>query len=367
MALITQSEREYYEGHQLFTGNGSTTTFTLTFTPLPTAESKFRVFIDGTEQDDDLHSYNSSTGVVTFTSAPANNAVIKVQLENPNTGNYRYISLDNIVNNFMVSYVGDGKIIDNARKLDVLFHTKRAIQEFSYDITRVEKIFEVTIPEGLSLPVPQDYVNYVKLAWSDDNGLERIIYPTNQTSNPSKSALQDTDAAYLYDNDNSLLLAEREITKSFKGIETNAALGSSSADDYFAQNPTYSDSIIGYGRRYGSSPENLQVNGVFVYDEVNGRFSFSSNLVGKNLLMHYVSDGLGTDAEMQIHKMAEEAVYKYVAHAILSAKTNVPEYIVNRFRRERRAAMRNAKLRLSNIKLNELSQIMRGKSKHLKH
>jgi hypothetical protein len=106
---------------------------------------------------------------------------------------------------------------------------------------------------------------------------------------------------------------------------------------------------------------------VFVYDEVNGRFSFSSNLVGKNLLMHYVSDGLGTDAEMQIHKMAEEAVYKYVAHAILSGKANVPEYIVNRFRRERRAAMRNAKLRLSNIKLNELSQIMRGKSKHLKH
>ena len=30
MALITQSEREYYEGEQLFTGDGSDTTFTLT-------------------------------------------------------------------------------------------------------------------------------------------------------------------------------------------------------------------------------------------------------------------------------------------------------------------------------------------------
>ena len=367
MGLITQSEREYYEGEQLFTGDGSDTTFTLTFTPLPTAESKFRVFLDGIEVDDDLHSYNSSTGVITFTTAPGNGVIIKVLLENPNTGNYRYISLDNIVNNFMVSYVGDGKIIDNARKLDVLFHCKRAIQEFSYDITRVEKIFEVTIPASLSLPVPQDYVNYVKLAWADDNGLERTIYPARQTSRPSKSALQDTDSAYLYDNDNSLLLADAEITKSFEGIETNPSLGSSSSKDYFAQNPTYSDSIIGYGRRYGSDPENLQINGVFVHDEVNGKFGFSSNLSGKNLLLHYVSDGLGTDAEMQIHKMAEEAVYKYVAHAILSAKANVPEYIVNRLRRERRAAMRNAKLRLSNIKLNELSQIMRGKSKHLKH
>ena len=106
---------------------------------------------------------------------------------------------------------------------------------------------------------------------------------------------------------------------------------------------------------------------MFVNDEANGQFGFSSNLSEKILTIHYISDGLGTDAEMQIHKMAEEAVYKYVAHAILSAKANVPEYIVNRFKKERRATMRNAKLRLSNIKLNELSQIMRNKSKHLKH
>ena len=70
---------------------------------------------------------------------------------------------------------------------------------------------------------------------------------------------------------------------------------------------------------------------------------------------------------MQIHKLAEEALYKYVAYAILTTKSNVPEYIVNRYKRERRAAMRNAKLRLSNIKLRELTQIMRGKSKQIKH
>ena len=369
MALITQSEREYYEGYQLFTGDGTEDAFTLTFTPLPTAATKFRVYYDGLEQDDDgVSSYSSSTGVITFGSAPADGVIIKVQLETANTGNYRYISLDNIVNNFLVGYVGDGKIIDNARKFDIIFHAKRAIQEFSYDITRVEKIFEQDIPSTLVIPMPQDYVNYVKLSWIDDNGLERRIYPTSETSRPNKAALQDTDAAYLYDDDNSLLLSDNSTTiDNFEGIETNAALGSSSADDYFAQNPTYSDSIIGYGRRYGSLPEQLQVNGVFVHDEANGQFGFSSNLSGKPLTLHYVSDGLGTDAEMQIHKLAEEAVYKHIAHAILASKANIPEYIVNRFRRERRATMRNAKLRLSNIKLTEITQVMRGKSKHLKH
>ena len=367
MGLITQTAREYYEGHQLFTGDGSTTTFTLTFTPLPSAESEFRVFINGSEIDNDLHSYNSSTGVVTFTTAPANNAAIKILLDSPNTGNYRYISLQDIINNFLITYVGDGKIIDHVLRQDILFHAKRAIQEFSYDISRVEKIQEVQIPSTLVVPMPQDYVNYVKLSWIDDNGLERIIYPTNQTSRPFQSILQDSDGDYLYDNDNSLLLGTSETSRLFQGIETNAALGSASANDYFTHNSDYSDSIIGYGRRYGSTPEHLQVNGVFVHDEVNGQFGFSSNLAEKILTIHYVSDGLGTDAEMQIHKMAEEALYKHIAYAVLSSKQNVPEYIINRFRRERRAAMRNAKLRLSNIKLAEIAATMRNKSKQIKH
>ena len=69
---------------------------------------------------------------------------------------------------------------------------------------------------------------------------------------------------------------------------------------------------------------------------------------------------------MQVHKYAEDAIYKYISHAIASTKANYPEYIINRFRKERRAAMRNAKLRLSSLKLDELTQVMRGKSKRIK-
>ena len=70
---------------------------------------------------------------------------------------------------------------------------------------------------------------------------------------------------------------------------------------------------------------------------------------------------------MQVHKFAEEAMYKHIAHAILATKKDVPEYLVNRFKKEKRAATRQAKLRLSNIKIEELTQILRGKSKHIKH
>ena len=71
--------------------------------------------------------------------------------------------------------------------------------------------------------------------------------------------------------------------------------------------------------------------------------------------------------EPVFHKFVEEAAYKWIAYAILSTRINVPEHIVNRFKRERFAETRKAKLRLSNIKLEEITQVLRGKSKHIKH
>jgi len=60
-------------------------------------------------------------------------------------------------------------------------------------------------------------------------------------------------------------------------------------------------------------------------------------------------------------------MYMHIAYSILSGRANIPEYIVNRFKRDRSSALRNAKIRLSNIKLSEFTQIMRGKSKWIKH
>ena len=360
MGLITQSEREYYEGEQLFTGDGSDTTFTLTFTPLPTAESKFRVFLDGLEVDDDLHSYNSSTGVITFTTAPGNGVIIKVLLENQNTGNYKYISLDNIVNNFMVSYIGDGKIIDNARKLDVLFHCKRAIQEFSYDTLKSEKSQEIEIPPSLKMKLPHDYVNYVQFSWKDNAGVERIIYPARKTSNP-KAILQDGNYNYVFGDDNTLLTVEdSETWKAFKANSDN---------DNTVENVSGpdTDATLAEGRRYGLTPEHAQFNGLFFIDNSRGYAFFSSDLNGKVITIKYISDGLGTEDEMRVHKFAEEAIYKYIAHAILASRVNTPEYVVARFKKERRAAIRQAKLRLSNLKIEEINLVMKNKSKIIKH
>ena len=60
-------------------------------------------------------------------------------------GDYQFVSLENIISNFMISYVGEGKIIPKVKRTDVLFHAKRALQELSYDTLKSIKSQEITL------------------------------------------------------------------------------------------------------------------------------------------------------------------------------------------------------------------------------
>ena len=102
-------------------------------------------------------------------------------------------------------------------------------------------------------------------------------------------------------------------------------------------------------------------------NERDGKMSFSSNLAGKLIVLEYISDGLAYDLDTKVPKMAEEAMYAYILHAIIASRIGQPEYIVQRLKKEKSAKLRNTKIRLSNIKLDEIVQVMRGKSKWIKH
>ena len=101
-----------------------------------------------------------------------------------NFGNYQFTSLDDIINQFMVVYVGDQKLIIKASRVDVAFHAQRGLQEFSFDTLKSVKSQEILLPASLQMILPHDYVNYTKLSWVDSAGIKHPLYPTNSTSNP---------------------------------------------------------------------------------------------------------------------------------------------------------------------------------------
>ena len=374
--LGTTTEQSYYSQSQSFTATSGQTAFILTkthFPTIPAAVTDFDVFVDGTlisrtAYDGTSYALSGSgasqVGTLTFDSGQTVGAIVLV-VENQSAeayGGYQHVSLDDIISNFIVAYVGTEKIINRVRRADVAFHAQRALQEFSYDTLKSTKSFELEVPPTLVVPLPQDYVNYVKISWVElETGTERILYPTRNTSNP-RSILQDSDYNLLFDSSTGALLESFESTpwtKYKSNVDTSAN------DDVSDTAGRTADSYI--GNRFGLDPETAQINGVFYIDQVRGNVHFGSNISGKTVIIKYISDSLGTDAEMVVHKFAEEAMYKHLAHAILATKSNVPEYLVARFKKEKFAATRVAKLRLSNLKSEELAQVMRNKSKQIKH
>jgi len=365
MGLITETNAQYYSGQQAFTtaGGAGPHTFTCTFNTnlIDLPVSNYTITNNGSTIG--VAEYSVSENIITITSTlVVGNIVVKLSqsaIDN-NYGSYEYISLNDIINNFIVAYIGAGKLIPSAKRTDIMFHAKRGLQEFSYDTLKSIKSQELTIPPSLSIVIPQDYVNYVKCSWIDNAGAKHIIYPTRVTSNPTELPLQDNDGIHSQDSDGENTLANQSLTE--EKWKNRSLTTDFQPNDY---RDSTNEGLI--GQRYGLQPEEAQVNGMFTINERTGTFSFSSDLAGKLIILEYISDNLAYDADMKLPKMAEQAMYMHIAYSILSGRAGIPEYVVNRFKRDRSSALRNAKIRLSNIKIEEIAQVFRNKSKWIKH
>ena len=282
-------------------------------------------------------------------------------------GSYEYTRLSDVIDNFLIAYVGPGKLITSVKRSNVVFHARRGLQEFSYDTLKSIKSSELTVPPSLSLTIPQDYVNYVGLGWVDGLGVLHPMYPTNNLNqSPYRTPAQDDLGNPIQDSNDSNAEVTSQMNATWDKTNPKLISGGFTNDVQGANvlNRSVYDGAL--GQRYGQDPVTSQSNGWFKINEREGTFSFTSNLANKLILLQYISDGNAYDLDARIPKMAEEALYAHIIHAILATSANTQEYIVQRFKRERTAKLRNAKIRLSNIKISEITQVMRGKSKWLK-
>jgi hypothetical protein len=394
--LITETNEEYYVGQKVF-NLGAAETMTLFATNFNTT------LTDGVygQYQRNYYLQTSTDSGVTWTtvnsevSTATTNTIVSGTNASPvalgpsimvrvvlfitavenNYGGYQYITISDIVNNFLVAYVGAGKLIPSVKRTDVIFHAKRGLQEFSYDTLKSVNSIELTIPDSLSLPIPQDYVNYVRLSWIDQLGVKHIIYPANNlTINPVQSPQQDSAGGLIQDSDGTNIQLDSQTEARWNTNDTNYITGIFNSNevnqgyDWWGYGQGYAWGYGGYfGRRYGLDPITTQGNGWFSISERTNSFAFSSNLANQLVVIEYISDGLAYGENSRVPKLAEDAMYAHLVYSILSTRSNQPEYIVRRWKQDRYAKLRNAKIRLSNLKIGELTQVMRGKSKMIKN
>ncbi len=307
-------------------------------------------------------------------------------------GYYQRLNLEDIINNFIVAYTGEGKILAKIPRHEVAFWAQRAVQEFSYDILHADHNIEVELnPDTLQVPLPQDFVSLVKITYTGADGQEYTAHAA-QGTRAKQAILQDDTYEYNYDSDGELLYADQdEGTKRWqdpqndfaqRDIARNYFYGSEYDEEY-----NYYSFYSYQGRRYGTEPQYDNQNGEYVLDLVNGIIYFGSDFATSQfssvptasgsdqnntaylINIRYISDGLAENGDLTkvyVPKLAEDAVYAFILYRLAMLRASSAA-IAPLYKKEASAKMRNAKIRLTDYKLEEITQVMRGKAKWIKH
>jgi hypothetical protein len=293
-----------------------------------------------------------------------------VQPEDANWGSYQYVSLQDIVNNFLLMYSGNHSLVNNEERFKVLFHAKRAIQELNYDAFKEIKVLELTVPDMLRYILPSDYVNWVRISLYKDGWLRPLTENIQTLS--SKAYLQDNTGRILFDQYGNALSPQYSdidfdrLTKTKKSIYLNQGNQFNGQLGWNYDGMWYFDYNI--GTAYGLNTETANFNPTFNVDRKGGVINFDSSMSGQQCILEYVSDGMeqGDNSLITVNKLFEKYIYASIQYDILSSKLGVQEYIVSRARKEKSALLRNAKIRISNIHPGRLLMNLRGLDKQIK-
>ena len=291
--------------------------------------------------------------------------------EDENWGSYQYVSLYDIVNNFMLMYAGNHSLVNNEERFKILFHAKRAIQELNYDAFKEIKVLELSVNDTLRYVLPSDFVNWVRISMYRDG----LLYPLSENiqTQSAKAYLQGSKGEILFDSDGNAISPE------FSNLDFDRIKGTKQSiyldknNGMFSGQPGYNVDgawyfSYGIGAKFGLNTETANANPTFSIDRKSGVINFSSSISNNLVVLEYISDGMesGDDSKITVNKLFEEYVYAAIEYAILGSKLNVQEYVVRRMMKRKTALLRNAKIRISNIHPGRLLMNMRGQDKWIK-
>ena len=270
-------------------------------------------------------------------------------------GEYQYVTLKEVVDNFMMSRDSDDHHGTVAR-YKVVFQAMRGLRELYYDVLREVKAIELELSPNLNVILPPDFVNYTRISWVDDKGQLHPMAVDNSMS-IAKAYLQDNEYGLLFDSDGEVLIGS--------GVR-EAAVSSGDKDKSYYQ----------YHFCNTFSPNNdlskVFSNGRYRVDKSNGLIQFGADAMGKNIVLEYISDGLynkcaGSPEEtIKVHKFAEGTLMDFIYYELIKNRRRVPANEKNRARKEYYNSRKNTKQRINAVRVSELLQVFKGSTKWIK-
>lgn len=263
-----------------------------------------------------------------------------------NHGSYVYITLEELVNNFIGNYTGDGSILGKAKRSKIIFQFKQGIKKFTMNALKEVKAVELELGDTLDIILPPDYVSYTRISYVNPETGELMVLSKNENSPLATAYLQDHNADILFD-DNGFVL---EGTTYFSDL-----------------NDKVNKRVFEGGE--GNESSNFQLdatqnaNGYFNIDTRAGKIHFSSDNAIRVIMLEYVSDGLeySNESDIKVSKMAETALYNYVNYNLMTSMFGVPMYEKKQAEKMWTAEYRNAKIALMDIRIPDVMLCLNAK------
>lgn len=265
-----------------------------------------------------------------------------------NYGSYQYVSLKEIIDEILVDASDEDSYLKNTPRSKILSCAKSTIRELNYGVAKAVKSFEVTIGNDLFWVMPQDYVDYVMFCVIDENNKLQPLNISRKIS-LAHGYLQDSSFQLIFDSNGEL-------------IDTDA-------NNAYSSNPYVKYDFVDnwYGGYFEMDTSILSRYGEVNIDEERGLFAFSSNLLHRNVVVIYFSDGLESERlkneSIKVHKLLIEAVKAGTYYRAIKTKRNVSQSEKNAAKNEYKTYKHKAAIHRSDIDMNEISRMANVKFK----
>lgn len=263
-------------------------------------------------------------------------------------GQYQYVTLAEIIDGMLAEVtLNEDHYLKNIKRALLLRYAKNAIREVNRQAASEVLEFEITVPDSLVFPMPQECVNYVgvwRVIMDNSTSSYRLVeVDINDGINTAIGYLQDDHGDLLYDDQGQILMADsaNAIAHAYQRYRFAG---------YYQ--PTTDASKFS---RYGEVK----------FDKSRGVMVFSSDLSNQEVVIRYVSDGLHAslkESEIRIHKYIRRSVETWIYFEAISRRRNVSASEKQRARIDFNTALHKSKVSLANFDLNQIARIMRSRS-----
>ena len=282
-----------------------------------------------------------------------------------------FISLNDIINNFIISYTGPSKLIPDAKRTEVVFHARRCLQEFSYETLKSQMVTTGTTTAYVATPtvvlpffaIPSDAISTIEIKRASLNNSAALpgVLVTSASGNFSCTATTEitvggtitisgidtgtaTIGGYVNPGPKTYYIIATNGTSTFQLSETLGGVGLTTSGSTTTGLAFQLNNVpVLMTQTSTASPAN---NTSYYIDYAGKKIIFNSAVSQINISYDYLSNALTTDETAAIPKLAEEALYSCMVYAILANREGTDGNLLQRLLIEKIDRLERSKSRL---------------------